>query len=82
MKKYKNWIIKTGNAEAAARLQAELNISQELAVLLCGRGIDTYDKARVYLYAGWDELSDPWIISGMEAAVRRIDQAVSMGNKL
>ncbi len=78
----KTWILKTVNLEAAARLQAELNISRTLSMLLCGRGIDTYDKACAYLYAGLEELSDPWIISGMEAAVQRIDQAISHGEKI
>lgn len=63
-------------AAGVKRLTDELSISPILAEILVRRGITTKDQARVYFRPTMDDLHDPFLMNGMDLAVRRILQAV------
>lgn len=68
----------------ALRPLAPENIHKNLAPypellrdLLFGRGVDTLDKAEIFLHPSYDEHThDPFLIAGMEKAVSRILDAI------
>jgi single-stranded-DNA-specific exonuclease len=59
------------------KLTDELNISTSLAQLLINRGIDSYEKARVFFRPDISDLNDPFVMDGMEKAVERITRALT-----
>ena len=61
---------------AAARLSREINVPEPIARILIDRGIDTYDAAKVYFRPSLSSLHDPFLMSGMSAAVDRIIRAL------
>ena len=73
----KRWNIPTVCFEAKKVLEAELNISPILATLLINRGLDSTDKASVFLSSRLNNLSDPYLMKGMKKAVDRIIKALS-----
>ena len=56
-------------------LSRECGILRDTARLLYYRGIDTVDKARAFLNPGKHGFNDPYMLSGMTDAVRRIIKA-------
>ncbi|MGH2568705.1 MAG: single-stranded-DNA-specific exonuclease RecJ, partial [Bacteroidota bacterium] len=58
------------------KLSDELNISSTLAQLLVHRGVDSYEKARVFFRPDLGDLNDPFLMDGMELAVERVLRAV------
>ncbi|MBW7455457.1 DHH family phosphoesterase, partial [Paenibacillus sepulcri] len=61
--------------ERAAILARELSLSPLVARLLVQRGLAGVDAARQFLYGGLEDLHDPFLLKGMEQAVKRIRQA-------
>ncbi len=71
------------NAETVKMLlQTELNISKITARLLVNRGITSVKEARAYLHPALDQLNDPFDLSGMDRAVKRVQSAVASGEKI
>ena len=71
------------NAETVKMLlQTELNISKITAGLLVNRGITSVKEARAYLHPALDQLNDPFDLSGMDRAVKRVRSAVASGEKI
>lgn len=58
------------------KLTDELGISPILAEILVRRGITTYDEARLYFRPAPEDLHDPYLMDGMQAAVDRLMTAV------
>lgn len=76
----KRWVIKKqGDPETVKRLAAELNIPQSLANLLVQRNVNTFEDARAFFRPSLTKLHDPFLMKDMDAAVKRIEEAV--GNK-
>ncbi|MGB4703727.1 MAG: single-stranded-DNA-specific exonuclease RecJ [Candidatus Saccharicenans sp.] len=63
-------------------LAQELNLPHEIAVILVNRGLKTAYEASYFLYAGLEELHNPFLLKGMKQAVARILQAVEKGEKI
>lgn len=59
------------------RLSDELTISPILAEILVNRGIDTFEKARSFFRPSMEDLHDPTLMDGMQAAVERIAKAIA-----
>ena len=57
-------------------LAEELQFSEQMAALLVNRDIMTAEAARSFLYDGMEQLSSPWQLSGVRAAVERIIMAM------
>ena len=53
-----------------------------LSALLRARGVDTEEKARRFLYPDLSDLRDPFLLSGMEKAVRLIRNAVEAKERI
>lgn len=58
-------------------LADSLNISEILAKLLVLRDIKTFSEAKNFFRASLDDLHDPFLMDGMEAATHRVIEAVT-----
>lgn len=59
-----------------ATLSAKLGISPILARILYNRGIQTVEEGRHYLFDTLQDLHDPFLMKGMDKAVRCICEAL------
>ncbi len=67
--------------EKARALEKALSISANAAKLLTLRGMDV-ETARGFLYHGFDDLHDPFLLPGMEEGAGRIQKALSRGERI
>jgi single-stranded-DNA-specific exonuclease len=70
------WEIAAGNPEREAQLQAALQLRPLAARLLVNRGIASNEQARRFLAPSLQDLHDPFLMRGMEAAVERLTQSL------
>lgn len=86
MKAAKRWIAGepfTEDREAqAARLVSDINVTPPLARLLVQRGIGTFEDAKRFFRPALPDLYDPFLMKDMAAAVKRLQEAVSRGEKI
>jgi single-stranded-DNA-specific exonuclease len=75
------WVVHPPSAEAEALAQA-LDIPPALARVLVNRKILTEEAARAFLYGDLDRLHDPYLMKGMDKAVRRIEEAIARDEKI
>ena len=76
------WLLKKADETIINTLMNELNQPRIVAALLVNRGIKTVDAARSFLYAAEQDFYDPFLLSGMEEAVKRIVKAVKNDEKI
>ncbi len=62
--------------EAAAELARALGVPRVIATLLISRGLADPDAARAFLQPSLDQLHDPRLMLGMQAAVERLRTAL------
>ncbi|MGE5416433.1 MAG: single-stranded-DNA-specific exonuclease RecJ [Acidobacteriota bacterium] len=85
MRKNNTWQIRELTSEQQASigiLSDKLNISRITAELLVKRGYSAPEQAELFLNAGYSELSDPFLIPGMQQAADRIHQALEQSEKI
>jgi single-stranded-DNA-specific exonuclease len=70
------------NPEVAETLARELALPAALCRLLALRGFTQTDRAKRYLKPRLDELHDPFLLAGMDAAVKRLQRAITDGEKI
>ena len=75
------WKVLPHDSAAAVKLSERMDIPALLAVLLQTRGIFEYEEAKEFL-SSEIEFSDPLLIPGMEAAVKRITSALDGFEKI
>lgn len=63
-------------------LKHALGIRDVFIHLLLQRGIDSYEKARLFFRPSADRLHDPFLMKDMEPAVTRIETALAAGEKI
>ncbi len=63
-------------------LADSLNISETLAKLLVLRDIKTFSQAKNFFRASLEDLHDPFLMDGMEAATQRVIKAVTNQEKI
>lgn len=74
----KTWVLKSPAApELAARLQAELGVSDTFARLLANRGFTSSEQVESFLVPSTDRLIDAFVMRDMDLAVDRVLQAVA-----
>jgi single-stranded-DNA-specific exonuclease len=79
----KKWIIKPrGNSDSISALAGDLNINPILSNLLVQRGHDTFEKAKAFFRPALNMLHDPFLMKDMDKAVKRIEKAISNGEKI
>lgn len=64
------------------QLQQQIGVPHEIACLLIQRGIEDYDTAKSFFRPELSDLHDPFLMSGMRAAVDRIFLAIDKGEKI
>ncbi|MFK9091331.1 single-stranded-DNA-specific exonuclease RecJ [Bacillus salipaludis] len=69
------WIVRSSDNNLVNLFANELKITPLVASLLVNRGLDTVDSARYFLF-GKDEFHDPYLLKGMDLAVKRIREAI------
>ncbi|MCG2587103.1 single-stranded-DNA-specific exonuclease RecJ [Rhodohalobacter sulfatireducens] len=62
--------------ESVSDIQDELNIPPEIAHLLSIRGIDTFEKAKLFFRPENVKLHDPFLMKDMEAGACRLSKAI------
>ncbi len=71
------WVFReTPDENATQQLVDELKIPKSLAKVLTSRGLRTTEDARSFFTPELQFLHDPFLMDGMEKAVKRIEQAV------
>ncbi len=74
----KRWVVKEqGDKEIVTHLSEVLNINESLANLLVQRGISTFEEARYFFRPELSSLHDPFLMTDMDKAVSRIEQAIA-----
>ena len=79
------WTLLTPSREIVAALRAELGISDLLATLMASRLGERAlvpGVARAFLHPSLDDLHDPFLMRGMEAAVTRLLAAIANGETI
>ena len=66
----------------AAALASALELHPTVARLLCLRGFDDPEKAQRFLQPSLDHLHDPFRLTGMMAAVERLEQAIARRERI
>jgi single-stranded-DNA-specific exonuclease len=69
-------------ADLVKQLSDELTISSSLVSVLINRGIDSFEKARLYFRPTIDQLHDPFLMDGMHIAVDRLLRAQKNREKI
>ena len=79
----KRWVHnQNANHETIEELAHQLTIDKSLAQILVQRGIGTFEEARHFFRPQLAHLHDPFLMKDMEAAINRIDLAISSGQKI
>ena len=78
----KQWIIRGQGDNSEEHLAEVLGIDRPLARLLIQRGIKTFDEAKKFFRPSLDDLHDPFLMLGMQAAVERLHLALSENQKI
>ena len=78
----KTWKIRSSNHTAAQHLADALELPPALARILVSRGYATPEQASAFLYASMDDLSRPFLMPNLGAAVDVIGDALAEGTKI
>lgn len=78
----RNWINGKYDETIVEKIAEELGISCLLARILVKRGISETEEASRFLYGKLEDLSDPFQLKDMDLAVARIEQAITVGEKI
>ncbi|HUH51788.1 MAG TPA: single-stranded-DNA-specific exonuclease RecJ [Flavobacterium sp.] len=71
------WTINSNfSEESVAELTQHLSIDRVLARVLVQRGIDSYEKARLFFRPSLLDLHDPYLMKDMDKAIARIEKAI------
>jgi single-stranded-DNA-specific exonuclease len=77
------WKIKeNGHNEDINQLADALSVSPVISTLLCQRGIRSFEQARAYFRPDLNELYDPFLMTDMGKAVRRLESALKSKEKI
>ena len=72
----KKWVFANAETENVDRLREDQSLSLLLAQLMVNRGLGNPEAARFFLDPQLDTVHDPFLMLGMDVAVRRIVQAI------
>lgn len=72
------WTINSNfSEESISELIQHLSLDRVLAKVLVQRGIDSYDKARLFFRPSLKDLHDPYLMKDMDLAIARIEKAIT-----
>jgi len=78
----KTWVIKKHDYDKVSSLAAALAVPPLVAALLISRGYEDETHARRFLSPCLEDLHDPHLLKGMDAAIARIKAAVGKNEKI
>ena len=78
----KIWNIAKHDHSRAAQLASEIGVAPLVAALLIARGYGTAETALKFLNPCYEHLHDPYLLKGMDTAVKRIFAAIEAGEKI
>lgn len=78
----KRWKILPVDTNKQEALSASLKINATSCKILTQRGIDSFDKAKLFFRPSLSELPSPWLMKGMDIAVKRILLAIEQNEKI
>ncbi len=78
----KRWNLQLADEATVQQLHESLKIHSNLCRLLVQRGITTYEEAKVFFRPGLDQLHDPFLMAGMDAAVERLEKALQNNERI
>lgn len=70
------------NEEAISNLQEQLGVTPKIARLLTLRGIDSYEKAKLFFRPDLSQLHDPFLMKDMDKATERLAEAIRGSQKI
>jgi single-stranded-DNA-specific exonuclease len=76
------WVLARQHPEQAETLARDARLPRVLAELLVARGIMSAAEAFAFLNPGIDQMHDPFLMRGMQAAVDRIERAIAYGEPI
>ena len=76
------WQVATIHSESVLQIARQLNLPPLLARLLVLRGIDTPESATRFLNPNLNQLHDPFLMAGMDAAVHRLRRGIERQEKI
>ncbi|HEV2021345.1 MAG TPA: single-stranded-DNA-specific exonuclease RecJ [Terriglobales bacterium] len=76
------WKLRQAEDAAVSHLISEAGLSPLIARMLVARGVRTADEARAYLSPQLSHLHSPYLMSGMGAAVERLEAALERKEKI
>jgi len=79
---FTRWETLTESAAEGEAFGRELGVSRVVATILRNRGIDSVAASSKFLSGPLSDLCDPFLLSGMDAAVARIEQALAAGERI
>jgi single-stranded-DNA-specific exonuclease len=82
IKKHRWTVAEPPDPDAVRRLAQEIRVAEPIARILVHRGIDTYDKAKIYFRPTLELLHDPFLLRGMTEAVARVLVALQNNEKV
>lgn len=78
----RRWFVNKTNAEFVGFLSRAASISPICAQILINRGLKTAASVSEFLNPSVSGLEDPFLLSGMQAAVSRLKQAATLGERV
>lgn len=79
----KRWIAKIEpDKEVVETLSKAINLNKVLTSILVQRGVQTYEEAKKFFRPQLSSLHDPFLMKGMDLAVDRIHEAMSLSQKI
>jgi single-stranded-DNA-specific exonuclease len=77
------WVVKPEpDPHQVKMLAAELGVDRLVANLLVQRDIRTFDEAKAFFRPTLENLHDPFLMQDMAAAVDRVEEAISKGERI
>jgi single-stranded-DNA-specific exonuclease len=78
----KRWNLLSADDDKVQSLYDALKINKVLCKILAQRGIDDYDKSKLYFRPQLNMLHDPYLMKDMDKAVNRVDKAFEKKEKI
>lgn len=80
--KQTKWCFVQTDSALAAKLSTQIGLHPLIAQLLVNRGVKDPEQARVFLKPDLAQLTDPFLLPGMDIALKRIDTALRNNEKI
>lgn len=77
------WVLNDVNEQVVDELYYDLKINRTLCKLLAQRNISSYDESKAFFRPNLEQhLHNPFLMNGMDAAIKRIDKAIKGQEKI